>query len=134
MVAKITSPHSIKRALNYNEKKVQKGQAVCICAGNFLKDLEKLNFYNKLQRFENLISLNKRTQKSNTLHISLNFDPSEKLDRKTLIAIGGQYMDKIGFGKQPYLVYEHNDSGHPHMHIVTTNIQMSGKRIDTFNI
>jgi hypothetical protein len=134
MVAKITSPNSIKRALNYNEKKVQNGHATCIYAGNFLKDLDKMNFYNKLQRFQDLISLNHRAQKSNTLHISLNFHPSEQLKPKTLCAIAKEYMKRIGFANQPYLVYEHQDAGHPHIHIVTTNIETTGKRIDTYNI
>jgi hypothetical protein len=134
MVAKITSPQGIKRVLNYNEKKVQKGQAVCNFAGNFLIELGKMNFHHKLQRFENLISLNERAKKTNTLHISLNFHPSEKLDTETLSRISESYMDKIGFGSQPFLVYEHKDAGHPHIHIVTTSIEASGKRIDTFNI
>ena len=43
-------------------------------------------------------------------------------------------MEKIGFTNQPYLVYEHLDAGHPHIHIVTTNIEATGKRIDTYNI
>jgi hypothetical protein len=43
-------------------------------------------------------------------------------------------MEKIGFGKQPYLVYEHFDAGHPHVHIVTTNIREDGSRINTHNI
>jgi Relaxase/Mobilisation nuclease domain len=134
MVAKITSPHSIKRALNYNEKKVQSGHATCIYAGNFLKDLDKLNFYDKLQRFQDLISLNDRAQKSNNLHISLNFHPSEQIIPRTLCAIAKEYMERIGFANQPYLVYEHQDAGHPHIHIVTTNIEATGKRIDTYNI
>ncbi len=134
MVAKITSPHSIKHVLNYNEKKVQRGQATCINAGNFLKDLDKLNFYDKLQRFQDLISLNDRAQKSNILHISLNFHPSEKFKQETLCTISNEYMAMIGFGEQPYLVYEHQDAGHPHIHIVTTNIEATGKRIDTYNI
>lgn len=134
MVTKITSPHSIKRALNYNEKKVQKGDAECIHAKNFLKDTDKMNFHQKLKRFDDLIALNDRAKKSNTLHISLNFDPSEKLDKEKLIAIADEYMSKIGFGAQPYLVYQHNDAGHPHIHIVTTNIEEDGKRINTYNI
>ena len=134
MVAKITSPHSIKRALNYNEKKVQKGGAECIYAKNFLKDADKMNFHEKLNRFNDLISLNDRAKKSNTLHISLNFDPSEKLDKEKLIAIADEYMSRIGFGDQPYLVYQHHDAGHPHIHIVTTTIQEDGKRINTYNI
>ncbi len=134
MVAKITSPHSVKRALNYNEQKVQAGLASCIYAGNFLRDAKNLNFYHKLNRFQDLISLNQRSTKSNTLHISLNFDPSENLSKSALIAIACRYMDRIGFQDQPFLVYEHIDSGHPHIHIVTTNIKTDGARIDTFNI
>ncbi len=134
MVAKITSPNSIKRALNYNEKKVQKGIASCIYAGNFLADASRLNFYDKLQRFQDLISLNTRAQKSNTLHISLNFHPSENLNQNDLQEIAKKYIEKIGFEIQPYLVYEHQDAAHQHIHIVTTNIQSDGKRIDTFNI
>ncbi len=43
-------------------------------------------------------------------------------------------MEKIGFGKQPFFVYQHHYAGYPHIHVVTTNIQADGKRIDTFNI
>jgi hypothetical protein len=38
MVAKITNPKSIEAALNYNEKKVQQGNALCLYAANFLND------------------------------------------------------------------------------------------------
>jgi hypothetical protein len=123
----------MRRALNYNEKKVQRRIAECIHAGNFLKELPDMNFYNKMERFQKQIELNQRA-KTNTLHISLNFDPSEKFSKEKLIAIANDYMKKIGFGDQPYLIYMHNDAGHPHIHILTTNIQMDGRRIDTFNI
>ncbi len=126
-------PQSIIRALNYNEKKVRKGQAEFIYAGNFLKDAEQLNFHDKLNHFKKLIGLNERS-KTNTLHISLNFDPSEKLNKETLVQIASSYMEKIGFGKQPFLVYEHHDAGHPHIHLVTTNIKVDGGRIPIHNI
>lgn len=134
MVVRITSPHSLQRALNYNEKKCQKDQARCIYAGNYLLQPGQMNFYEKVERMQELIARNERTKKTNTLHISLNFDPSEKHDAHKLSQIAQTYMDKIGFGGQPYLVYQHHDAGHPHIHIVTTNIQANGKRIDTYNI
>lgn len=133
MVAKITTPGTIGKALNYNEKKVQKGVAQCLFAGNFLKDAHELSFGEKLRRFEGLNALNMRA-KTNTLHISLNFAPSENLAHEKLIQIANAYLAKIGFGEQPYLVYEHRDAGHPHIHIVTTTIQENGRRIDTYNI
>ncbi|WP_242410320.1 relaxase/mobilization nuclease domain-containing protein [Flavobacterium sp. Root901] len=73
---------------------------------------------------------NLRYRKRNTVHISLNFDPSENHSKEKLAEIAETYMEKLGFGRQPYLVYKHYDTGHPHCHIVTNNIQRDGKRID----
>lgn len=134
MVVRITSPHSLQRALNYNEQKCQKEKAVCIFAGNYLLEGSQMNFHQKMERMQDLIARNERAKKSNTLYISLNFDPSEKFAQDKLTQIARAYMEKIGFGSQPYLVYEHHDAGHPHIHILTTSIQPDGKRIDTYNI
>ena len=120
-------------ALNYNEQKVKQNKAECIMAVNYPKDLSRLNFHSKLTRLVKQASLNENV-KRNSIHISLNFHPSEKLSRQNLEEIATTYMDKIGFGKQPFLVYKHNDAGHPHIHIITTNIQTSGKRIELHNI
>ncbi len=133
MVARINTGKSISKALNYNEKKVQQGQAEILSANNFLKDAVKMNFYEKLTTFEKLTSLNERTT-TNTLHVSLNFDPSENLDNEKMIAIATSYMNRIGFGDQPCLVYRHFDTGHPHIHIVSTNIQRDGNRISMHNM
>lgn len=122
------SGKDIKGALNYNELKVLEGKATLIQASGFMQDAQKMNFYAKLNRFVDLNNRNTRT-KTNTLHISLNFDPSEKLDESTLNGIASTYMNKIGFGDQPYLVYEHKDAAHQHIHIVSTIIQENGKRI-----
>ena len=133
MVAKITIPKSIEAALNYNEKKVLKGNAVCLHAANYLKNAKEMNFYQKLAGFERLNTLNERAT-TKTLHVSLNFDPSEKLNENKLLQIALDYMQKIGFGEQPYLVYKHEDAGHPHIHIVSTTIKQDGSRINTHNI
>ena len=133
MVAKITVPNSIKRALNYNEQKMKEGVAECIYAHNFLKEAVQLNFYEKLSRFEGLIALNKRAS-TNTVHISLNFGLNEQIEKEKLAETAAVYMEKIGFADQPYLVYQHLDAGHPHIHIVSTNIQKDGKRISLHNL
>jgi len=133
MVAKITIPKSIEAALNYNEKKVQKGAAECLHAANYLSEAKNMNFYQKLNGFEMLNNLNSRAT-TKTIHISLNFDPSEKLSNDKLIEVANVYMEKIGFGQQPFLVYKHEDAGHPHIHIVSTTIKEDGSRINTHNI
>ncbi len=133
MVAKITIPHRLSDALNYNEHKVAKGKAECIHASGFLRGADEMNFYQKMAGFENLNERNQRAT-TKTLHVSLNFDPSEKLSDTKLKEIAEAYMDKIGFGDQPYLVYKHKDAGHPHIHIVSTTIKQDGSRINTHNI
>jgi len=128
MVARVISGKDIRGALNYNEQKVMEGTATCIQTNLFKKDADRLSFHEKLDRFIELNERNCRT-KTNTLHISLNFDVGEKLGVDELNKIASSYMNKIGFGDQPYLVYEHRDAAHPHVHIVSTLIQENGKRI-----
>jgi len=133
MVAIIKISASLRNVLQYNENKLKENVAQLIHSGNFIKDTEKLGFTDKIGTFEKLNSLNERTRLK-TMHISLNFDPSERLEKETLQQIADTYMQKIGFGNQPYLVYQHHDAGHPHIHIVSTNIQRNGKRISVHNI
>ncbi len=78
MVAKLTTGKNISGIINYNENKVKEGTASLIMAHNFGYKADGLNIYDKLNRFEKLITRNKRV-KTNALHISLNFDPSEKI-------------------------------------------------------
>jgi hypothetical protein len=133
MVAVINSRYSLRSAVYYNEQKVNLGKVQCLSAGNYPKDVKNLSVFQKLKRLTNQANLNE-IAKRNSVHISLNFHPSDQLDNKRLAEIGELFMNKIGFGRQPYLVYVHLDAGHPHIHIVTTNIQANGKRIEQYKI
>ncbi|WP_428330067.1 relaxase/mobilization nuclease domain-containing protein [Mucilaginibacter sp.] len=128
MVAKIKTGRSLSGAINYNEHKVKLGRAELISAQGYLKDPVNLTFTDKLRRLTDLTNRNERTL-VNALHVSLNFAVSENLKKDILQQIADDYMEGLGFGKQPYLVYQHRDAGHPHLHIVTTNIEPDGKRI-----
>lgn len=124
---------SIQKALNYNEAKVRAGVGELLLASGFGCDIAELNFHEKLRRFELLNQRNEWVQK-NTLHISLNFPPGEDLPAETLQRLAFDYMDRIGFGEQPFLVYQHHDAKHPHIHIVTSCIQPDGNSINVHNI
>ncbi|MEO3402938.1 relaxase/mobilization nuclease domain-containing protein [Mucilaginibacter sp. CAU 1740] len=128
MVAVIHQSKHLRIALNYNEHKVKNSLAVCLEAGYYPVGPEHLSFHQKLRRLELLAELNQRT-KHNCLHVSLNFDPTEKLSDEHLREIAAVYLEKIGFAGQPYLLYKHEDAGHPHLHLVTTNIRSDGKAI-----
>jgi hypothetical protein len=133
MVAIIKTGYAIHKVFYYNENKVQENVAECIGAGNYPIDVDKMRGDVKLNRFLKQLELNENV-KRNTVHISINFDPSENHSKEKLMAIADTYMEKIGFGQQPYLVYQHHDSGHPHIHLVSINVQRDGTRIDMQNI
>jgi hypothetical protein len=134
MVAIIKTGHSIHRIFNYNENKVKQGVAECIGAGNYPFDPENMSLKMKLNRFLKQLELNENVTR-NSVHISLNFHSSEShFEKEKLLAIADTYMDKIGFGKQPYMVYQHHDAGHPHIHIVSIKVRADGSRIDMNNI
>lgn len=133
MVAKIKIGTSIRGILHYNENKVGEGEAKLILASGFAGEIEQMTFENKLQRFQHLTEL-KPSVKTNAMHISLNFDASEKITNSKMQEIATAYLERIGFGDQPFLVYRHNDAGHQHLHIATTSIQRNGEVIKTHNI
>jgi hypothetical protein len=133
MVAKIISGKSIRGILHYNENKVAVKEAKLILASGFATAVNEMSIGQKLHRFEHLTMLNGKV-KTNAIHITLNFDAQDQLNDELLQRIIGDYMNKIGFGDQPYLAYKHQDAAHPHVHIATTNIKADGKRIDIHGI
>jgi hypothetical protein len=127
MVAIIKAGKSIRATFFYNENKVKEGVAACFMAENYPLELSKISEQDRLKMLEKMAALNKSIV--NCMHVTLNFDPSENLSKQELKEIAREYMDKIGFGNQPYLVYQHYDAGHPHIHVLSTSIRMDGTNI-----
>jgi hypothetical protein len=70
-----------------------------------------------------------RTKKP-VLHISLNPHPDDKLTEQQYEILAREYLDKLGFGEQPYIIYKHMDIDRHHIHIVTVNVNEQGKRLN----
>jgi hypothetical protein len=133
MVVRINTGKSITGVIRYNELKRNTGKAELISSQGFLPGVEELTMSQLGKRFGELTALNTRT-KTNAVHISLNFAPGDRVDSEQMKNIALSYLERIGFGKQPCLIYRHHDAGHTHLHIVTCNIDSKGKRIETHNL
>ena len=133
MVVRIKYGKSVKGILNYNENKVKQGKAGIILASGFSTEVENLTFSQKLRRFTKLTDRSAKI-KTKAIHISLNFPPDEKVDKALLQNIAADYIERIGFGNQPYIVYRHNDAHHPHIHIVSTPILPNGRSVSLHNL
>lgn len=128
MVALLQSGKSIKTVINYHEQKVAADKAKLIGEGWYGKDLQDMTYEFKVQRLQDLAARNTRSLKS-AFHLSLNFSNNDQLNEKKLFKIAQDYLDRIGLRKQPFLVYQHFDAGHPHIHVVSVRIRPSGDRI-----
>ncbi|WP_200978222.1 relaxase/mobilization nuclease domain-containing protein [Echinicola sp. 20G] len=133
MVAKIRLGKNTLGLLHYNEDKIKEGKACLLYAHGFGANGKEGTIAEKNRRFQFFNDKNQKA-KLNTFHASLNFSPKDQLDDTQKCFIAQEYMNRIGYGGQPYLVYEHTDSGHPHLHIVSTNITREGRRIETHNL
>jgi hypothetical protein len=85
-----------------------------------------------LLSFENYLLANRKTEKP-ILHISLNPSPEDKLSDKQFAFLAKDYMEKMGYGAQPYIVYKHEDLERRHIHVVSVCTDENGVKIpDSF--
>ncbi|PQA53188.1 relaxase/mobilization nuclease domain-containing protein [Siphonobacter curvatus] len=129
MVAIMSATRQIQRALHYNEQKVAQGQAQCLDAGYYPRAAETLSLSQKRLRLQQRAELNKKVKKP-YVHLTLNFHPKDALSPRRLKQMAEAYLERIGYARQPYLVYQHHDVAHPHLHVLTTNITAQGRRIN----
>ncbi|GAB3789338.1 hypothetical protein GCM10028818_57720 [Spirosoma horti] len=129
MVARINTGANPAGAVLYNEYKVAHGEARFLGGFNAVAyDQAKLPVKQKINELERYARGNENISKP-TFHVSLAFHPSEKFSDHQLSEIGQNYMDRLGYGEQPYLIYRHEDTHHPHIHIVSVSVDFQGKKI-----
>ena len=130
MIAKISATENLGGALGYNFKKVEKGEASILLATELYQDRGgRYTMEDVLADMEALIPKKCRTKKA-VFHCSLNPHPDEKLSDELLAQIAKEYMEALGYGKQPYIVFKHNDIAREHIHIVSLRIDGKGKKIN----
>ena len=130
MIAKINSSNNLYGALSYNQNKVDESHASVIFASRIMENKDgNFDIHTCLQSFEPYLLANKRTEKP-VLHISINPNPKDKLSDEQLSEIAQTYMQKMGYGDQPFIVYKHEDIERRHIHIVSLRVDEDGKKID----
>ena len=130
MIAKISATENLGGALGYNFKKVEKGEASILLTAELYQNKEgRYTVEEVLAEMEALIPKKCRT-KNAVFHCSLNPHPDEKLSDEQLTQIAKEYMETLGYGKQPYIVFKHNDIVREHIHIVSLRIDGKGRKIN----
>lgn len=125
MIARILKSATKFPSIVYSENKVQKGEAVFICAENFPALYTGIDFYESY-----LLSLSELNAnvKNNQFHATIS-TVERKHSAEELMEIAKKWMNEMGYGDQPYLVYFHGDTGNNHVHIISSRVDKNGNRI-----
>ncbi|MBP7611534.1 MAG: relaxase/mobilization nuclease domain-containing protein [Paludibacter sp.] len=129
MVAKISHGSNLYGALSYNQEKVDEGLGKVLATNLVIEPTDgAFNTASCMQDFERFMPSHIRTSKP-VIHISLNPHPDDKLTDNQLADIGREYMERFGYGGQPYMIFKHEDIGREHIHIVSTRVRTDGSII-----
>ena len=131
MVANIRSGSSPGGALRYNKEKVDKDEAEVLFWQKMSESFDKhgrLDIDACMESFWPYLEANRRT--TNTVfHASLNPSPEDKLTDDQLRDIAQEYMERMGYGNQPYIVFKHKDISREHLHLVSLRVDEQGRKI-----
>lgn len=107
MIANMNVGNSLRGALEYNGQKVNEGEGKLLLSNKIFDDgTGTMDIARAASDFERYLPARMRTEKP-IIHISLNPHPDDKLTDTELTGIAREYMQKLGYGDQPYLVYKH---------------------------
>ena len=133
MVAKISVGSSLYGAIAYNGEKINEAQGRLLTANRIYNDGSgKVDINKAMEGFLTFLPLQMKVEKP-VVHISLNPHPEDVLTDAELQNIAREYLEKLGFGNQPYLVFKHEDIDRHHLHIVTVRVDENGKCISDKN-
>src|SRR5690554_4778933 len=133
MIAIIGKGSNLYGALTYNQSKVEQENGAVIGVQNMYETLDgNYTIARLMTSFETRLTANRNTEKP-VLHLSLNPDPDDKVSDEQYREMADRYMQEMGYGNQPYVIFKHTDTDRTHIHIVSVCVDEEGKKIsDTF--
>ena len=117
MVAKISVGSSLYGAIAYNGEKINEAQGRLLTTNRIYNDGSgTVDIGKAMEGFLTFLPPQMKIEKP-VVHISLNPHPEDVLTDIELQNIAREYLEKLGFGNQPYLVFKHEDIDRHHLHI-----------------
>lgn len=130
MVAKISMGTSLYGALAYNGLKVNEGEGRLLAVNRVFDDGSgRVDVARAERDFKRFMPEQVRTR-NKVIHISLNPHPDDLLTDMELEQLAREYLGRLGYGDQPYLVFKHEDISRHHLHIVSVNVDENGRRLN----
>ena len=130
MIAKISHGSSLYGVLAYNQLKVDERHADVLFTSRIIEPQgdNPYTIGHLSRSFGDYLTANRKTEKP-VLHISLNPDPKDCLSEERFVSLAEEYMRRMGFGDQPYIVFKHKDIDREHLHIVSLRVDEQGRKL-----
>ncbi|MBN3581093.1 relaxase/mobilization nuclease domain-containing protein [Algoriphagus aestuarii] len=130
MRAKILSSTSSFKGVTYNTNKTQneKGELMRLRNFGYLQDTKEIG-PNEVKNF--LIAHSNRNSivRDKQFHAMISCKERE-YKKEELTDIAHEWVDKMGYGQNPFLIVFHKDTANNHVHIVSSRIDKDGKKIN----
>jgi hypothetical protein len=139
MIGKVSNGKNFRGCINYVfEGQLQKNtvlqqqeaankQAQLICYNQCFGDKKEL-----INQFNEVRYLNPK-QSRPVLHASLSFAHGDQLSNQDKIDIAQKLAKDLGFANNQYVVVEHHDKKHQHLHVVANRVGFEGKTVSDSN-
>lgn len=133
MVAKISIGNSLYGALTYNGEKINKEKGRLLDTNKIYNDGSgSVDIRRAYEDFMRWIPTSSRTERP-MMHISLNPHPDDRLSDTDFTRLAHDYMQMMGLGDMPYMIYKHEDIDRHHVHIVALRVGTDGRCISDRN-
>lgn len=131
MIVRILSSSASFSGVTYNMTKVDRDKGELMTVANFgalqgLQNLRPEDYKNYLKS----VSANNKAVKKPQFHAAISAE-GKSYDKHALTEVAIQWLEKMGYGEQPYLLIYHKDTGNNHIHVVSTRIDKQGKKINS---
>jgi hypothetical protein len=131
MIVKILASSASFDGVNYNTDKIDNGRGELMTVRNFgtlqgLANLRPEDYKNYLK----MVSATNKAVSKPQFHVAISAK-GRSHDKHQLTEIAIKWLERMGYGEQPYLLVFHKDTANNHIHLVTTRISKQGKKINS---
>ena len=127
MIGKIVKGRSFKRCISY----VLGSKDAKLLASEGVLEMDTKSIISSFY----MQSLMNPNLSKNVGHIPLSFSPEDtpRLTDKFMIQLAKEYMKAMNIKNTQYIIVRHNNTAHPHLHIVFNRVDNDGKTISDKN-
>lgn len=131
MIVKILKATAKFDGVRYNTNKTESGKGELMGVSGFgplqaYSQLKPEDYVNYLE----MVSAGNKRVKLPQFHAVIS-DKERDSSKEELTDLAKAWLEKMGYGEQPYLIVFHKDTKNNHVHIVSTRVNKEGKKISS---